>query len=118
MGVRVSIESLMDHRCTVYRLTETLNELREKVNSYVAAETSQKLALVPPKFSADDEGSGESARGSVEGFMPISSTVQRTDVLDVTSGPEAPLKLLVVNVARPRNHHAEVTLEPFHGSLT
>lgn len=113
----MSTEGLFDHEVTVYRLTETLNEYREEVNSYVLQNDSEKLAIVPPRENRSDLGAGDVSRGIMEGFARVNANIVEEDVLNVTKGPEAPTRLRVLTKSKPRGNHLELTFERFRGDL-
>lgn len=114
------IQALFDHQVRVHRPTESKGALRDITKTYTAvgaAPTTPNAAIVPPKLRLTDYGPGEQAAGSLEAYMAAGADVQADDVLDVTSGPEAPVKLRVLSATRPRGHHTELQLEPWEGSL-
>lgn len=113
----MSIPGLLDHTATVRRLSETLNEYREKVNTYTAQSNPVRIALVPPRETRSDLGAGDMERGLLEGYARANANIQKEDILEVTKGPEAPVNLRVLTLAHPRGHHVEFTCERFTGAL-
>lgn len=113
----MSIESLFDHGCTVYRFSEaTRGTTRAKANTYTAGD-KEDCAMSPAGFGVRDRGAGSDRTGLVTVYMRAAAVVARNDVLDVTVGPNAPVRLRVITVERPRGHHAEVRAEPFTGEI-
>jgi hypothetical protein len=112
------ITNLFDHVATIYRATETLNALREKINTWTAQATPERMFLDTSPFRENDEGAGRYMAGTAEGFMRAAADVQEGDVIDVTSGPNAPRTLRVLNADRLRGHHTELLLEQYRGTLT
>lgn len=104
------IESLFDHKATVRRATESEDELAEALSSYADAGEID-LALVPPKTRPREFAGAEVPAGEVEGYAAADANVQTGDVLNVTSGPEAPSSWRVLGVAHPRGRFAAMTLE-------
>lgn len=107
------IEALFDHVATVYKFSEAVTGgLRAVVNTY-AEGPEESCYFDPATFPVRD--------GRTEGisviYLRADADVVRNDVLDVTSGPNAPKRLKVLAVARPRGHHIECTCEPFAGVL-
>lgn len=108
---------LFDHVARVHRVSESVNALREKVNTLTPLPDTERMALDTSPFRSGDEGAGQFVEGSAEGFMRATADVQEGDVLEVISGPEAPRTLRVISASRPRGHHCELVMEMYRGKL-
>lgn len=112
------MRQLFDHEARVNRLSETADEYGDSPNRYVAADDLIRCAIVPPKFRASQGDAGSTITGITEAYFDADADVEMNDILDVVSGPEAPRKLRVLSVARPRGHHTEAICEPFTRTVT
>lgn len=114
----MSIASMFDHTAQIYKFAETVTgDHRAKVSGYTAGAVEQ-CALSNGGFDASDRGNGTRRDGTTVVYLSAGVDVARNDVLDVTDGPNAPIKLKVLAPSRPRGHHTECMCEPFAGSLT
>lgn len=116
----MSIEALFDHEVRVYRPTEGTTDYgaAETLSPVGDVPTGPNAAIVPPKLGLQNVEAGERPSGTLDGYMAADADVSRRDILDVTSGPEAPTKLRVLSLSRPRGHHTELRLEPYTGDLS
>jgi len=119
----MSLASLMNHICTVHRAAETTDEYGDVVGPFASVGT-ERLAMSPPKGGMINYGPGMQEAGVLAGAMRPAADVKRLDIIDVTSGPEAPSKWRVTAVAHPRGHHThprghhtELVLEPYTGDI-
>ena len=113
----MSIARLFDHTAQVYRLTETVDEYADAVNSYATQGDPLPCAIVPPKFRPAQTDAGAELQGVTEVYLAADADVEMNDVLDVTAGPEAPTKYIVLSTAHPRGHHTEARCAPFTRTL-
>lgn len=102
----------------MHRLTETTDAGGERINSYAQQSGVERLAIVPPKETRADLGAGDRSRGLLQGFARSAANIAEEDILNVTKGPEAPVKLRVLTLAHPRGRHTEFTCERFTGALS
>jgi len=120
----MSIAALMNHVCTVHRVTdETVDEYGDVIGAY-SPQGTERLAMSPPRGGQINYGPGVQPGGILAGAMRPDADVEFMDVLDVTSGPEAPSKWRVTAVAHPkghhthpRGHHTELVLERYTGDI-
>jgi hypothetical protein len=113
---------LEDHTVTVYRKNQTRGpKFREAKPGWaaVAGTAGTAVGIQVRRERREDGGPGEAVAGEYKGFSNDPDLdVQEGDVLDVTAGPESPATLKVEEAYRPRNHHTELVLSRWQGSLT
>ncbi len=116
----MSFEAHFDHTVTVYRPSETKGTHGAVSDTYAAisGETDVKALIQSRSEVLADPGPGELVAGKYFGAMRVAADVQEQDVLDVTKGPESPLKLLVIGRTRPRGRHTELELRTWDGKLS
>lgn len=116
---------LFDHRVRVWRDTPTRDAYGDTVEGFAAvtAEPSSNNARPDQAWSGtlQDTGAGEQQGAKRRWYLAASLDVAERDVLQVTSGPEAPATLRVVSVTKPTApqivHHLEVNVEAWEGEL-
>ena len=128
MSAVTGIAHLCDSRGIVYRPTETRDELQDTVLVWTALTAPAGLnCRANQKWSGDlqDNGPGEQQGSLRQWFLVKDFDVQERDVIEVVSGPEAPLQLRVVSVTKLTSlkrldvvHHIEVNVEVSHIDLT
>ena len=121
------IASLFTHSVRYYRETS----VRDALGSVSLSWDPQNAAPAAPNARPDeswsgdvqDHGAGEQQTGKRRWFLDRSLTaIEEGDVLDVTDGPDAPIRLRVEAVTRPSSrrrlvHHVEVNVVEYEGSL-
>jgi hypothetical protein len=118
----MSIAHLLNGTCTVYRLTETVDEYGDAVNTYTAT-SSFAVRLTPAGGSLGSTAAGQRPAGQRVAFIDGHADVEITDILAVTVGPYTGTRWRVVSVARPSPpgwdvaHHTEATVDPWTGKL-
>lgn len=127
-GVRMSFAARLDHHAILYRRTTTQNPANGETVTTWAAQTSPAGKNAHPDQSwsgvLQEQGPLERQASRRRWFLAKGfADVREQDVLDVTEGPDAPLKLRVESVTRATNgrgvlHHFEVNVSTWDGSLT
>lgn len=117
----MSFTSLLDHVVRVWRPATSLGALREEKRSHVLvgpAPVEPNAVLSQLRIPYADTGPGLMPTGTRDVLMTIETDVAALDILEVVSGPEAPA-LFEVNEQpmRPRGHHVELRVRPWHGTL-
>jgi hypothetical protein len=51
-------------------------------------------------------------------FMDLGEDVQKRDIVELITGPNAPAKLEVISMDRPRGHHIELVCDEWEGKIT
>jgi hypothetical protein len=115
----MSIESMFTSRARVYRLSEATDSMRERVNTYVAqtAPTRANCHVSPPNGRTARTEAGNELASFPTVFGGKGWDVLRFDVLAITHGPETGRRFRVLDLSTPRNHHKELSVEPFTGRL-
>src|SRR5690606_37151907 len=117
---------LWNHTARPYRAATVRDGFGELVESWlpVGAEPTGPNARPDAAWSgrrADWGGGEEQAPVRRWSLDASAGDVQGRDILDVTAGPEAPVRLRVLSVARPaagiRAHHLEVMAEIWEGEI-
>ena len=113
---------LLDHRCRVWRLTETLGDYRETVTA-----REEVYSGVPCFFRRRDtvlanQEPGVRPFGDRMVYTRTDYVFRDRDVLEITSGPEVDassdaLLLEVESVAVPRGHHVELRCVEYEGTV-
>lgn len=112
----MSVDGLLDHVGDLYRSATVSNAYG--VSDDFARETAGLRAGVQrADATLRNTGAGDVSGGTHRIFFAASADVQARDVLDVTSGREAPVKLRVLSVTKPRGHHVEAMAEVWEGAL-
>lgn len=110
-----------DHRAAVYRSTESESaSLRVVERSWATVDGNDDvpIALQARRQTWENRQGGEKVGGEWMAYAEPGMDVAEGDVLQVTSGPQAPLTLKVDSAYPPRAHHMELVLIPFDGSLS
>lgn len=117
------IAHLLNGEAVLWRLTETVDELGDAINTYVPQHggVAQPIRITPPKGGLSGTAAGMRPVGQEVAFGLGDLGAQRTDILDVAAGPEAGTRWRVLEVAHPSGtpvaHHTEMTVEPWTGKL-
>lgn len=121
----MGIGHLCDHQLTVYRATETRDELQDAVLVWSALPAPAGLNARPDQNWSGvlgDRGPGQQQTAQRLWFLVAEFDVAERDVLKVESGPESPKLLRVLSVTRVTAplevHHLEVNVEVWVGELT
>lgn len=112
--------AIADHTVTVWRFSELRGAtFREVAKAWAPVEGTPgtRLTIQTKREARSSAGPGTIVRGQYKGIGPVGLDVCEGDVLEVTAGPEAPLRLKVESARRPRHHHLELDLETWAGSL-
>jgi len=112
--------SVLDHSAKVFRYTESRGStMRETRRSWkpVLGMDDYRLKLSPLNERLADTGAGERAAGEWKAIAGVGD-VEEGDVLDVVTGPEAPVYLEVLSKRSPGGRHLELELAPWTGSLS
>ena len=89
---------LLDHRATVWRYLEKRgSSLLETTRQWGRVSTAQRMGLLleANREARDDTGGGERTTGEYSGTCNAHVDVCEGDVLEVYSGPNAPINLKV-----------------------
>jgi hypothetical protein len=125
----VSIEALFNHHVDVYRplppsdarTRELLGEVLEVFESVPGVAGSNCRPDETWSGTLVDHGPGEQQGNDRRWFLHRLLPVAERDVLDVTAGDNAPIRLRVLGVTkcanRRRLHHLEVNVEVWQGEL-
>lgn len=114
------ITGLFDHVATIHRFTDAkVGSFREKRRSWspVAGMSDRKVAVNLSGGGLEERGPGELPAVDGMAYGPAGLDVRTGDVLEVTSGPNAPLTMEVKRAYKPRGHHTEMELMVWEGSL-
>lgn len=110
--------AMFDHRATVWSPDEkTGGTFREVERRWKRGQQRVGLKLDTTSERRDDTGGGERTLGVWKGICALRVSVAEGDVLEVYSGPMAPLNLKVDGVHRPGRSHTQLVLAPFSGKL-
>lgn len=124
----MSFAARLDHHAVLYRSTETQNPTTGEMVVAWAAQTSPAGSNCAPDLSwsgvLQEQGPVERQASRRRWFLSAGfSDVREQDVLDVTDGPDAPVRLWIESVTRATDgrgalHHLEVNVSTWTGSLT
>ena len=122
------ISDYFNHQARYYRVTESATGMGNSTRTWTA-QGSPPLGFNcrpdetwPGNFR--DLGAGEQQTGRRRWFLESSFVgIEEGDVISVTSGPDAPINLMVEKVARDPNlslavHHVEVDVTKLEGALS
>lgn len=115
-----------DHHVRVYRATTSEDALGDPVETWAAQGTAPTFPNARPdqnwSGTLQDRGPGQETTGDRRWYLKAGLTVAKTDVLNVTAGPESPVQLRVLSVTKPTAplavHHIEVNVEAYDGDVT
>lgn len=120
----MSVSSLLDHKCRIWRRTETEGARRETVVTYAVPAGYEELDCTFTRrrsVLADTMGTGLQPVGQRTVYLDRTDLVwQDRDIVEVFSGPSiygAAQRLEVVSIAVPRGHHVELTGNEWAGLL-
>ena len=117
---------LWNHTARLYRATALRDGFGDAVEAWLPVGSAPTGPNARPDAAWSgrlaDQGAGEEQAAARRWYLDASvGDVQERDVLDVTAGPEAPVRLRVLSVARPaagiRAHHLEVLAEIWEGEI-
>src|SRR5690554_6183626 len=114
----MSIGHLLDHTCNIYRLTESLGQFRETVNSYALVYEDVPCTFQRRDTVINRDGPGLRATGDRVIYLELGPLLRDRDVVSVFEGPagfEGPQNLEVESIAVPRGHHIELRCVEFDG---
>jgi hypothetical protein len=119
------IAHLMTHRAVLHRETATRDRFGDTVVTWTQHTTPAGLNARPDQNwsgTLQDSGPGDQQAGMRRWFLLAGFDVGERDVLQVVSGPEAPVLLRVQSVTKPTQtspavHHIEVNVEVWQGTL-
>lgn len=106
-----------DHRATVWIQSDAKGAtFRETVRRWKRSH-GVPCMIYPTRERRDDTGGGERTTGEWKALAPFGAKIEEGDVLEVYSGPMAPVKLKVDQVHRPGRSHTQCVLVDFSGRL-
>jgi hypothetical protein len=113
------IEDLFDLRIRVWRPIEVRGQAGDVTQALETVEDGERLnaAIVPPRLDVDNIGPGDTTRGRVDFYAGIWVDVVERDIVEVIEGSALGKVWRVTSASRPRNHHVELILEPWAGTL-
>lgn len=107
-----------DHRATVWGQSEEKGStFREKRRRWKRVEERVPCMIYPTRERREDSGGGERTTGEWKALAPFGAKLEEGDVLEVYSGPMAPVQLKVDQVHRPGRSHTQLVLVDFSGKL-
>lgn len=114
----MTVAALMDHTATSYRGTEATGTYGEVTSAWAAQEAAFPCTVQVDSERVNEVGPGEMTAGVYRLYAadPTLDIAER-DVIDILTGPEAGIKVKVVQVGRPRSHHLEARCETWEGEL-
>lgn len=111
----MSIDHLLDGTCRLWTHTEAASSLDADT---WAVGVTVACYLAPAEPGRLDTGAGMRDVRTRQLFAPLGAPLAAEQVVDMVTGPEAPSLWRVVSVPqRPRTHHTEAYVEPWHGTL-
>ncbi len=119
----MSVSSLLDHTCRIYRRTESLSTLRETVVIYEVLDGYDDLPcfFTRRRTVMGDSGAGLQPVGQRTVFLDrLDLTYQDRDIVEVFAGPagfSGPQRLEVVSRSMPRGNHVELIVQEWNGIL-
>lgn len=115
---RPSIARLFDHVASQYRPDDTaLGSMRERLGT-LAPVTSFRCAVNRPTARLGDTGPGLTNVGERMVYVEVSVDLRPRDVLELTEGPEAGLRIEVdEQPTNVRGHHKEARCRIFAGDV-
>lgn len=115
----MSLAALMDHTATGYRATESTSASGTASKAWAAQESGFACSVQVDSERVADVGPGEFTTGMYRLYAADPTLdIEEGDVIDVTAGPESPLRVEVMQVSRIRNHHLSARCEAWEGSLS
>lgn len=117
----MSIAHLLNCTGQTYRLTETVDDLAEARNTYVAHGSPLGARITPAGGSLGSTAAGQRPAGQRVLYLDGHPDIQATDLFDITAGPDAGSRWRVLVVDRPSPpgfsvaHHTECAVEPHTG---
>lgn len=118
-----AIAHLLNGAAVLWSLTEVVDDWGDAVNAYAPQHdgTPQPIRITPPTGGLAGTAAGVRPVGQEVAFGLGDLGSKRTDILQVTEGPEAGTRWRVLEVAHPSGtpvaHHTEMTVEPWTGKL-
>lgn len=107
-----------DHRATVWGQTEEKGATyREKRRRWKRVQERVPVKVYPTRERREDTGGGDRTTGEWKGIAPIGAKVCEGDVLEVHTGPMAPVNLKVDQMHKPGGNHTALVLVDFQGKL-
>lgn len=119
----MSVSSLLDHTCRIWRRTETTGSRRETVPSYEVPVGYEELdcTFTRRRTVLASDGKGLKPVGQRTVYLDrLDLTWRDRDIVEVFAGPDGffgPQRLEVVSIAIPRGHHVELITNEWSGKL-
>jgi hypothetical protein len=117
----MSIASLFDHRVQTHRADSVRGRLGSVMESWPAVQAAPAANNV--KWTPDDHdlkpmGFGDEATLTGTLSVPPTFDIRHRDLVNVLSGPDAPMVLRVVSVTNPRGHHVKAKCDLYTQPVT
>lgn len=119
----MSVATLCDHKCRIWRRTETSGPRRETVVSYAVPEGYESLDCFATRRRSvlTDSGGGLQPTGQRTVFLADTSlTWVDRDIVEIYEGPSifaSSMRLEVVSITVPRGNHVELIANEWDGRL-
>lgn len=111
----MSIGHLLDHECVVWRPTETRGTYAETVRGYSILHALISCAVLRKNAVIAQAGPGRIDAGERRVYWDVGPTVEKKDLIELVTGPDAPAFLEVESMTTPRGHHVEVRVSEYNG---
>jgi hypothetical protein len=114
-GADMSYSGLLDHTARIWRRDETLGTYRETVMSYTVQYHGPPCTLRRKRSVLSEAGPGIVDSGERTVYFKRDILLQKRDLVELVTGPDAPAWLEVESASRPRGHHTEARCSEWSG---